>query len=411
MEIIIQETKEGDSGEVFNVKLQSIPLKPEKVAKKGSEDSETSGNSNNRTIQVIDILAYRQVREIRESFEDLGEIEKLYIMGAGLYQVAFITFKNVDSVKYFNNIWSHHINKDIVRVLPLQLSKEECENRKKFSLRLSAVMIRGKYQRYHYAYVHFSSEKDLLAVQKMKIEFKKGNTSARQLYWSKEEDRICNICGNPDHMAKECNNKDINKSPTKKFVSRADNWKNLKKSYADVAKTKQKHKNEKGNVKSQLRDFLHQQHIINTIRQVEEKLSKTESLIGSTSKQINEIITAQQAIKCDKAHPVLTAVSKKKKDNKEIDTQAKKKKRQCKSDSESSDEDEDEVINKAALQTQRLQKSDQNIQTLVDQQKLIQENHKETKSLLSSLYEMLSGGPSASLLLGDDNEVLADAIV
>ncbi|RGB23483.1 hypothetical protein C1646_774437 [Rhizophagus diaphanus] len=59
-EIIIQETKEGDSGEVFNVKLQPIPLKPEKVVKKGSEDSDISGNSNNRTIQVIDIPAYRQ---------------------------------------------------------------------------------------------------------------------------------------------------------------------------------------------------------------------------------------------------------------------------------------------------------------------------------------------------------------
>ncbi|PKY35489.1 hypothetical protein RhiirB3_476196, partial [Rhizophagus irregularis] len=183
----------------------------------------------------------RQVREIRESFEDLGEIEKIYTRGAGLYQVAFITYKDATSIDYFKEQWSYHINKDIVRVLPLLLSKEEREKRKQFSLRLSglhyqtsgydlkevmtqckgktcfipAVMIRGKYQRCRYAYIHFSSRDDLVAARQMNIEFKKGNAGTRQLYWSKEEDRICNICGNPTHMAKDCTNKDINKSQSK----------------------------------------------------------------------------------------------------------------------------------------------------------------------------------------------------
>ncbi|POG80976.1 hypothetical protein GLOIN_2v1763925, partial [Rhizophagus irregularis DAOM 181602=DAOM 197198] len=172
MEIVIQEQKEGDSGVVFNVKLQPTPLKTEKVPTTNDKNSDMSQNSNSSTIQVIDIPAYRQVREIRESFEDLGEIEKIYTRGAGLYQVAFITYKDANSIDYFNEQWSYHINKDIVRVLPLLLSKEEREKRKQFSLRLSglhyqtsgydlkevmtqckgktcfipAVMIRGKYQ-------------------------------------------------------------------------------------------------------------------------------------------------------------------------------------------------------------------------------------------------------------------------
>ncbi|GBC31176.1 hypothetical protein GLOIN_2v1786507 [Rhizophagus irregularis DAOM 181602=DAOM 197198] len=178
-------------------------------------------------------------------------------------------YKDANSIDYFNEQWSYHINKDIVRVLPLLLSKEEREKRKQFSLRLSglhyqtsgydlkevmtqckgktcfipAVMIQGKYQRCRYAYIHFSSQDDLVAARQMKIEFKKGNAGTRQLYWSKEEDRICNICGNPTHMAKDCTNKDINKSQSKRFVSGADNWKNLKKSYADVTKSKQKPRN------------------------------------------------------------------------------------------------------------------------------------------------------------------------
>ncbi|CAB5392155.1 unnamed protein product [Rhizophagus irregularis] len=227
LELVIQKQKEGDSGEVFNVKLQPTPLKPEKVATTNDKDSGT------------------QVREIRESFEDLGEIEKIYTRGAGLYQVAFITYKDATSIDYFKEQWSYHINKDIVRVLPLLLSKEERENRKQFSLRLSglhyqtsgydlkevmtqckgktcfipAVMIRGKYQRCCYAYIHFSSRDDLVAARQMNIEFKKGNAGTRQLYWSKEEDRICNICGNPTHMAKDCTNKDINKSQSKRKTS------------------------------------------------------------------------------------------------------------------------------------------------------------------------------------------------
>ncbi|GBC40447.2 hypothetical protein GLOIN_2v1783570 [Rhizophagus irregularis DAOM 181602=DAOM 197198] len=359
-----KEQKEGDSGEVFNVKLQPTPLRPEKVVVTNEKDSDTSQNSNSRTIQVIDIPVFRQVRKICESFEDLGEIKKIYTRGAGLYQVAFITYKDATSINYFKEQWSYHINKDIVRVLPLLLSKEEREIRKQFSLRLSglhyqtsgydlkevmtqckgktcfipAVMIHGKYQRCRYAYIHFSSRDDLLAARQMNIEFKKGNAGTRQLYWSKEEDRICNICSNPTHMAKDCTNKDINKSHSKRFVNGADNWKNLKKSYADAAKSKQKPRNSSKsnkNIPSGLRDqgkarsnhnndeddnedfnnhpmFLKfKEQIINSIRKVEDKLLNMESLISDTGKQIGEVVTAQQALKCDKAHPVL--VSKKKK--------------------------------------------------------------------------------------------------
>ncbi|PKC52738.1 hypothetical protein RhiirA1_480806, partial [Rhizophagus irregularis] len=215
----------------------------------------------------------------------------------------------------------------------------------------------------------------------------------------------------------------------------ADNWKNLKKSYADAAKSKQKPRNSSKsnkNIPSGSRDqgrarsnhdndeddnedfnnhpmFLKfKEQIINTIRKVEDKLLNMESLISDTGKQIGEVVTAQQALKCDKAHPV--PVSKKKK-NQHTDNNAEvKAKRRCKSDSESS-EDEDELANKSIIQSQQFQKSDQNIQSIVAQQKQIQENHKETKSLLSSLYNMLAGGPSASSLLGDNDEVFDDSVV
>jgi hypothetical protein len=189
-------------------------------------------------------------------------------------------------------------------------------------------------------------------------------------------------------MAKDCTNKDINKSTSKKFISGTDNWKNLKKSYAEAATLNQKKprynnsksindnpsrsrdqrrskKNynkdddEDGEDFNQHPSFLKfKEQIINTMRKVEEKLLKMESLIGNTSKQINEVVTAQQAIKCDKAHPV--PIQKKKKQQQSEPRIEGKAKRRCKSDSESS-EDEDELNNKSVLQSQQIQKSDQNI--------------------------------------------------
>ncbi|CAB5365484.1 unnamed protein product [Rhizophagus irregularis] len=155
----------------------------------------------------------------------------------------------------------------------------------------------------------------------------------------------------------------------------------LEKSYAEAAKSKQKPRNSfnsnnnnnpsgshdwkrvRGNINNTAdgdsEDFNNhpnflkfKEQIINTMRKVEEKLLKMESLIGDTSKQISE----------------------------------------------------------STLQSQQFQKSDQNIQSIVDQQKQIQQNHQETKSLLSTLYNMLSGGPSASSL-GDDDEVSDDSVI
>ncbi|PKY35928.1 hypothetical protein RhiirB3_457530, partial [Rhizophagus irregularis] len=242
----------------------------------------------------------------------------------------------------------------------------------------------------------------------MKIEFKKGNAGVHQLYWSKEEDRICNICGNPTHMAKDCTNKDINKSQSKRFPKNNAKFNNNNSNIPSGSRDQRRIQSSNDDADND-EDFNNnpiflkfKEQIINTIRKVEDKLLNMESLISDTGKQIGEFMTAQQALKYDKAHPIPTS---KKKKNQQSDSvvEVKAAKKRCKSDSESSN-DEDELANKAVLQSQQFQKSDQNIQNIVAQQKQIQQNHQETKSLLSSFYNMLSGGPSASSLLGDNDE-------
>jgi hypothetical protein len=414
--IIIQEKKE-DSDEVINVKLQPKPAKPENISPKVGNDNENSDNavnSNSRIIQIIDIPAFRNVREIKESFEIIGEIEKLYTRGTGLYQVTFITYKDVSLVEYFYTHWSFHINKDIVRVLLLQLSKEDREHRKKFSLRLSglyyqtsgydlkevlkyckgqtcfipAFMLRSRYQHCRYAYINFATKEDMNAAYQMTIEFKKRNANPHKLFWSKEDDQICNICGCPSHMAKDCTNKEINKGNSKKFVSGADNWKKLKKSYAEVAKSKSSknstsksrdhnqgrnnnNNNNKNNcnynnIEAEDEDF--NQHptfikfkndIINNMRKIEEKLMNMEIIMKNTDQQIAEIVTTQKVIRCEKvnAPPLPSKKKSNKKDQLQSQVQdagkdAASRKRTCKSDTES-EADKDETTEKVICQSQQ----------------------------------------------------------
>jgi hypothetical protein len=355
--------------------------------------------------------------------------------------------------------------------LPLQLSKEDREHRKKFSLRLSglyyqtsgydleevlkcckgqtcfipALMLRGRYQRCRYAYINFATEEDMHAASQMTIEFKKGNANPRKLYWSKEEDRICNICGCPSHMAKECTNKEINKGNSKKFVSGADNWKNLKKSYAEVAKTKSnknstyksrdynrgrnnnnnnnnRNNRNHNNIEAEDEDF--NQHptfikfkndIINNMRKIEEKLMNMETIMKNTDQQIAEIVTTQKVIRCEKvnAPPLPSKKKSNKKDQPQSQVQdagkdAASRKRTCKSDTES-EADEDETTEKITRQSQQFQQADRQIQDIISQQTQMKETQQETKNLLSKMFSMLTGGPSASSFLGEDDEVLEDA--
>ncbi|GBB98641.1 hypothetical protein RclHR1_32890004 [Rhizophagus clarus] len=182
MEIILQ-LKEDNSDDIKNITLKISPLKPEKQITTPDQQKE---NTNHRTIQVIDIPAYRKAAEIRASFEILGEIERLYTKGAGFYQIAYITYKSQEALTYFETNWGYHVGKDTVRVLPLSLNQDDRTVRKQFPLKLSglayntsgydlepvllkckakscfipAAMIRRRYSKCRYAYIHFSCDED-----------------------------------------------------------------------------------------------------------------------------------------------------------------------------------------------------------------------------------------------------------
>ena len=59
------------------------------------------------------------------SFETLSDIKKISTKAIGLYQQAYITFKEKKPVEKFFNIWSHNIYEEIVRIILLSLSREQ----------------------------------------------------------------------------------------------------------------------------------------------------------------------------------------------------------------------------------------------------------------------------------------------
>ncbi|GBB96476.1 hypothetical protein RclHR1_27630002 [Rhizophagus clarus] len=182
MEIILQ-LKDENLDDIKNVTLNISPLKPDKQATTPDQQKE---NTNHRTIQVIDIPAYRKATEIRASFKILEEIERLYTKGAGFYQITYITYKSQDALTYFETNWGYHVRKATVRVLPLSLNQDARTLHKQFPLKLSglayntsgydlepvllkckaksyfipAAMIRGRYSKCRYAYIHFSCDED-----------------------------------------------------------------------------------------------------------------------------------------------------------------------------------------------------------------------------------------------------------
>ncbi|GBB98667.1 hypothetical protein RclHR1_32940002 [Rhizophagus clarus] len=245
---------------------------------------------------------------------------------------------------------------------------------------------------------------------------------SRQLYWSQESDCICNICSNPSHMAATCNNKNINKTPGKKFVSGADNWKNLKKSYADAAKSKGANKSARPSRSTQQQRLDHntQHHeemdedepcfdqdpailqfketILNSLRQLETKIMNISSTLESTDKQIAAIVTAQKALHIEKGSKLEGTMKKKSLAQSSSASSPDQAKKRVKS-ADDSDQEAELIQN-----TQNLRQSDAQIQTLLTQQNEMKSFFQSISSTITKMFEMLTG-TSALSSLGEDDEV------
>ncbi|GBB91700.1 hypothetical protein RclHR1_19050011 [Rhizophagus clarus] len=383
MEIILQ-LKDKNSDDIKNVTLNISSLKPDKQVTTSDQQKE-----------ILTIIAY-------------------------------ITYKSQDAFTYFETNWGYHVEKDTVRVLPLSLNQDARTLRKQFPLKLSglayntsgydlepvlfkckakscfipAALIRGRYSKCRYAYIHFSCDEDQQAALQLLINFKKGNMDSPAT----------------------CNNKNINKPPGKKFVSSADNWKNLKKSYTDAAKSKGTNKSARPSRSTQQkrldRDTQHSEEmdedepcfdqdsailrfketILNSLRQLEKKIMNISLTLESTDKQIAAIVTAQKALHIEKGFKLEGTMKKKslmQSSSAFSPDQAKK----CVKSADDSDQ-EAELIQ----DTYDLHQSDAQIHTVLTQQNEMKSSFQSISSTMTKMFEMLTG-TSASSSLREDDEV------
>ncbi|GBC02524.1 hypothetical protein RclHR1_04670002 [Rhizophagus clarus] len=197
-------------------------------------------------------------------------------------------------------------------------------------------------------------------------------------------------------MAADCNNKTINKPSGKKFVSGADNWKNLKKSYADTAKSKGANKSSRPSRSvQQKRPDYEMQHseemdkdkpyfdqdsailkfkktILDSLHKLETKIMNISFTLESTDKQIAAISSSStspdQAKKCIKS---------------DIDS-----------------DQEAELIQ----DTHDLRQSDAQIQILLTQQHKMKSSFQFISLTMTKMFEILTG-TSALSSLGEEDEV------
>ncbi|GES74101.1 hypothetical protein GLOIN_2v1783570 [Rhizophagus clarus] len=262
---IMDEDENGDLKELTT----SFKFKPT-VANKPCKTEEQIINEKDRTIQVFDLPLYMEKATIRCSFCLLGEIKKIETKAVGMYQQAFITYKDAVSVQRFYSKWSHYIRKEYVRVTPVSLSEEQRGIRKSHSLRLSrlpfgttAINLRPiieetnamtcfiprntfNYKPMTYAYLSFKNAEDRDIAIKKKFTIRQGKTDKGLFISDPTAQRnICNNCGNPNHIRAGCN---IPIRQSRKSNSVKNAWKeksksiaqNTKKSYAQIVAGKPK---------------------------------------------------------------------------------------------------------------------------------------------------------------------------
>jgi hypothetical protein len=225
--------------------------------------------------------------KIGNALERFGEIESIRIVKQKinkekkfqlqLYNQAYVVFKSRETIDLHfrqNNNWSILIDRDILTVNPLRRSKEEFDERNAHTVQLSGLPagttgldlmqiltdIGAKtcfiprtptenYSLARYAYINFVGEDEINNLPK-DLTFQKGKAPTRKLFWSDPKQHICNICGNPNHLAKECDMKETFKSQKKEQTIKRrqnalnnpmgqykENIKKFKQSYAAAAKS------------------------------------------------------------------------------------------------------------------------------------------------------------------------------
>src|SRR6266508_2425249 len=177
-----------------------------------------------RTAVIRDIPLFCNSETIKQYFAQFGDITRFSMTTTGMWQRAYVVYKDAFTISQLkSDVWSLDIIDFSVRVHPLNLSKEDYEDREAYSLKLTSLpfsttqndlrqIIEDTQAKSCYIPRNNHTYKNLpLAIlsfdcdDRAHIAYEKNfSLKGRKLYWNLPGIPNCRTCGNPDHVTKKC---------------------------------------------------------------------------------------------------------------------------------------------------------------------------------------------------------------
>src|SRR6266498_603109 len=185
-----------------------------------------------RTAVIRDIPLFCNSETIKQYFAQFGDITRFSMTTTGMWQCAYVVYKDASTISRLKaDVWSLDIMDFSVRVHPLNLSKEDYEDREAYSLKLTGLpfgttqhdlrhIIEDTNAKSCYIPRHTQSYKNLpIAIfsfdcdDRAHVAYEKNfSLKGRKLYWNFPGIPNCRTCGNPDHVTKKCLSKQQRRS-------------------------------------------------------------------------------------------------------------------------------------------------------------------------------------------------------
>ena len=215
-------------------------FKLESIENKGDDDF------RNRSMTLRNLPLGINKATIRNAMERKGEdiVTDIKTRVQGPWLTAVVTFANQDTVKKLANQWYILIGKDLVKLSPLNITKEEITARNAFTVKLANLPFgitaydlleivertkakgcfiprtNGRYDRLRFAIFNFENEEEMHNVFISNDQFE---IKGKHLTWLEMEGKTCHKCGSSEHLVKECGE-----------IERQNNWRQRTSRYSRI---------------------------------------------------------------------------------------------------------------------------------------------------------------------------------
>jgi hypothetical protein len=183
-----------------------------------------SSNATHFQVKIHDIPLDLDKPLFLEYLNAIDKVIHIKWIVRGLYYQCIVTFENKTARLAFQ-YWSLNYGKNSFRYYATDLSKEDFEHRRKYSLKLTGLpmgttaydieegikAVRGltcfiprrqdsrSYQRERFAFVQFYDEATMTAALNQPLSYK-----GKPLYWVPTNTKTCHVCGSHMHMKRSC---------------------------------------------------------------------------------------------------------------------------------------------------------------------------------------------------------------